>query len=207
MARRFMRRGRSGRSSRKTRWQYAFWQGGVTADSDLVGGVYNYFTFWLKWPADRVTVVDAVGTPGIAPSDETVVRQLCRLNVTLDPTTAGFRSPLNVVFGAIGFDGGADPTPYDLATFSGGTAFRPPHPILDAHDDWMMRIPMNFLYASNQVPSLEDVFVQSKAKRKMPPGTGVLGVIGVGNVLEDDLQSTFYWSIDWRAAVRSGYTR
>lgn len=181
------------------------WQGNVTAESAIEATPWNMFTFWLKWPGDRVRQND---DGFLEPSDETVVRQLCRLNFSIDPPTAGqLGTPRLVCFGAIGFDGGATPNDYELTTFNDASAFSPPHPLRDAQDDWMMRIPANFLFAGNQVPSLEDVFVQSKAKRKMPPGTGVLGVIAMGNLFADDQTNTLSFSVDWRAAVRTGYTR
>lgn len=205
MVRRFRRARSGGRSSRKTRWNSALWQGIVSLSGDILLANYSYVTFWAKWPADRIRIND---DGFVEPSDETVVRQLCRLNVSASPSVAGvLSSPQDIVFGTIAFDGGGQPNDYELATFTAGTPFGPPHPIAEGNDDWMMRIPMNFIFAGNQVPSLEDRFVESKAKRKMPPGTGVLGVLAMGNVLQNDLAVEIDFSIDWRAAIRSGYTR
>jgi len=213
------RRGTSSRarSSRKTRWTAGIWQGKqVSFQGDVAGigsGHYTWVSFWMKWPAGHFAPQYA-GTPEpsarLEPSDETLVRSLVQFSALGTWNSNVYaRQVWEVAAGLIAWDGGEMPNFFDLATFDGQNSLvAPPNPIVDADDDWIIRDTWG-LNAVNlvQMSTATDTYINSRAKRKLPPDTGVLAVVGVANTIDDDnalLQLDF--TFDARMAIRSGYT-
>lgn len=142
------------------------------------------------------------------PSDETLVRTIVAWQFSVEDIAI----PLDFCFGALAFDGGAIPGFYELGSFANGSsAVAPPHPFVDGDDDWIIRVPGQFVSRSGFpqfVTSSTELFEESRAMRKLPPGTGVLGVLGFINVTNTtSVIAHVDWSIDCRMALRSGYTR
>lgn len=199
-------RGRSRRSSsRRTLWVHSLFQGnGILSDADGQGN-YNWFSFWSRFPSGYVD--NAVGASVPNGSDETLVRTIVACTLAWTGAAASFEPPIDLVFGLIAFDGGNKPDFYDLATFgSGGSFVAPPHPVVNASDDWIIRIPANFVADASYASAVADPFVMSRAMRKLPTGMGILGVVAPYSVLDSPSQPTISWSIDIRHALRSGYT-
>jgi len=146
---------------------------------------------------------DDEGQERLEPSDETLVRTLSFPSVIVTPGTLD-QGPVEVVCGLLAFDGGSVPSSYDLAVFDVNSAFAPPNPATDPTDDWIIRTP----YLANLVSvPLVPQQAESKSKRKLPPDTGILGVIGTINLItlaSYTITVNFTWDV--RLAVRSGYT-
>lgn len=203
----FRRRRRSaGRSARKTRWIGSTAQGNGSIVTDAGGG-YGWACQWVKWPAGRIDTL-AVDLNLVEPSDETLVRTIVFGQLMMDPGAAGGPSPINVCAGLIAFDGGEFPEFYENAFFVEGSSFvAPPHPIVRADDDWIWRFSGPSLFGDiGWSTGGGDLANESKAKRKLPPGTGILFVVGALNYLGDDSLHGISWTFDFRMAVRSGYT-
>lgn len=214
---RMRRRGHSrSRSSRKTRWTGGIWQGDFTFNGDVNSngiGLFHWVSFWFKWPAGhnapQIAGIPADATSRVEPSDETLVRT----KVNFDATTAynGVIAPVqtwDIVAGLIAWDGGDFPEFFDLGIFSSSSFVAPPNPAINPDDDWILRNSYGVANANPRViGDTTDTYLNSLAKRKLPPDTGILGVIGVANVLQDDtvfLELTWNWDV--RFAVRTGYT-
>lgn len=199
-------RGRSRQSSsRKTRWTGFLWQGDSIA-LEARQGTSSWVSFWAKWPGDGL---NDDGFP--EPSDETLVRYVGNVvcGLGLSALVPGLIPPVDACFGLIAFDGGQYPEYYDNNAYqelSSGVA--PPHPIVNADDDWIIRLPMQFVVNGSYQGPADATFLNSQAKRKLPPGTGILAVFGVQNVTTPNEQVYNYsFSWDGRLAVRTGYTR
>lgn len=197
-------RSTSRRSGRKTRWDYSLFQGLVAFDV-VAAAPYTWVSSWMKWPADRIRVND---DNFIEPSDETLVRSLVKVGLTnlTNDTITGW------CVGLLAFDGGEYPEFYDKATFNTSALVAPPHPITQADDDWILRYPIEFSVTSG-LPAFTNVepsplWTESRAMRKLPPGTGILAVVGAINTLSGGAPpQQFAFSIDCRLAIRTGYTR
>lgn len=200
-------RRRTGRSSRKTRWNQGVWQGlniVFAAGSQAIGSPYSWVSFWAKWPAGH----DDPVSNHLEPSDETLVRSLMRTSLTWQ---AGTPDIYEACFGLIAFDGGDFPDFYEQGSYvSNVSLVAPPNPIVDADDDWIIRQPYfntSFTGFSFTNPSLEDAtWTESRAMRKLPPDTGILAVLAVTNVLSLAPVISLNWAADFRLAIRSGYT-
>lgn len=202
-------RRRSRRSSsskvRKTHWEGGLFQGNLQFQTDLAGA-YTWVSFWARWPSDFIEPSDATFP---MPSDETLVRSIVQIAMG---TTAD--SIVNFVYGLIAFDGGRTPDFYETATFVQGSALvSPPNPAVDYSEDWIIRQPIGLIgllgeaTAEYSFPMQAPTFVESRAMRKLPPGTGILGVLGGINVLSSEPVVPLRWTVDQRMAIRSGYTR
>lgn len=196
------KRTRGGRTnSRKTRWtsyQVAATTIDYTNEACLTG--------WAKWPAGFQRP-DNFGAPSsVEPSDETLVRTIMATTVLLDAAIPGAISPVEMCVGLIAFDGGNNPDVWDNGYFVSTDQFRPPWPI-DGNEDWIIRQPFIFMAAGGFETPGTDLFLESKAKRKLPPGTGLLWVAQFLDIPNfPDGAGTFSVSSDVRMAVRSGYT-
>jgi len=207
--------GRS-RSNRKTRWTGGIFQGDVTLAGDVNGvgsGFFEWVSFWFKWPAGHVgphiagNPANVVTDSRLEPSDETLIRTRSTFHVlTAYDITPNVSQTWDVVIGLIAFDGGSNPEILDLATHSPSSGFAPPNPAISPDDDWLLRNVYGVARINPEsFDDLADSYLQSLAKRKLPPDTGILGVIGVANLLEDAFMS-LTWNWDVRMAVRTGYT-
>jgi len=214
VARRF-RRSHSRRSSssrsRKTRWLGAV--GSITTDleTNLASG-FEWVSFWAKWPASLSSggTLTSQQVPSNEPVDETLVRTILDVSIHLDPAgSAGTITPVNSVFGLIPFDGGEYPDFYDFATFQDGvSAVAAPHPIINGDDDWIIRDTWPMLL-SDSVYTLPgtDLYNQSRSKRKLPAGRGILAVFAPLEVRGSSPQTHgFNIGFDIRMAVRTGFS-
>jgi len=219
MKRSFRRRSHSrSRSSRKTRWTGGIFQGLDQAFTGDVNGIslgqFSWVSFWFKWPASHFspTIPGAVTTDvqqRLEPSDETLVRTINNFTAVASyDATADVDQSWAVAIGLIAWDGGKRPEAFDLAVHSSlGTAVAPPNPVVDFEDDWLLR---NIWGVTNTNPSifqtLTDSYVNSAAKRKLPPDTGILGLIGAADTIIGTNVLEMTWNWDVRMAIRSGYT-
>lgn len=197
MRRRF-RRSRGGRrSSRKVRWLNSHvWLSQESFTPDTLA------TWWLKQPSNSVDIF--LATQGSEPADETLIRTLWWPYATkfTDNQNTGFFS-----FGAICFDS-LDPAALEAIIWPGGSAALP-DPYFGA-DDWILKKTYVVtggsqgagLASVSYFPTM-DFDMQSRAQRKLPPDTGVLGVCSWHQADGD----TVTWSVgvESRIAVKSGY--
>jgi len=163
-----MHRRRSVRSSAR---RAVNWQGGwITSNSPQVFNHGDVAVFWSYWPAGQPDFT--FDPPFVNEPDQTVIRTLVKFNL-IDNTPAvpsGFWT-----FGITPFDA-VNPESYDVVHVGPGIVPDPFYP----GEDWMIRIQ----YAS---PTFDSDFlghfqtvesdVQSRAMRKLPPGTGLLGCL------------------------------
>lgn len=210
MPRRFgaRRHRRTSRSSRKTYWEGAVWQGQnilFAAGSPFIGGPYTWVSFWIRYPSGSVDPSDL----RVVPSDETLARLLIRGQLSVQPGTGNI---LDIVLGVLAFDGGDFPDFYEQGVFTSNVSLvAPPNPIVDPGDDWIIRQPIFSVTATGlQFAPLSvenERWTESRAMRKLPPNTGLLAVLAPVNVLDLAPTQALNWSFDFRYALRSGYTR
>lgn len=197
------RRRGSGRSSGKRRklyWGGLLAQGnGITLDPDSV------VSFWIKWPSGlRVdTVEDGVGE--VEPCDETWAKCLCNSFIWLgSQSVSGLSENLgvSVTFGAITWDADVDPSRFH-ETISNDTF---PVPSLDYTKDWIIRQPFQFCRSNQFATATTAQFQESRAQRKLPPNTGVIGLLSAVTIIADDpTVIDVNFSIDTRYLLRAGY--
>jgi len=202
-------RARNNASRRKLRWHPSQFAGDSVV-FQAQPGASEWVSFWAKYPASEFDP-DALAQdePSVEPSDETLVRTLNQATVGWEGAVPGFESPTTVAFGLIAFDGGQYPKNYDLGIFQEGVSlFAPPSPILEADDDWIIRLPFTFV-ADGQIQNLGDqLYIQSRAMRKLPPGRGVLAVIHPYTILAAASSPvTLTWMWDMRLLCKTGWTR
>jgi hypothetical protein len=171
----------------------------------------------LKWPASLAPIShtiepneDFVVTN--EPVDETIVRMITEFNLLTSSAgvNGSLPQPLNFCWGAIDFDGGEFPDFYDFAVFNSQTSFvAPPSPLTQMDDPWLIRMPFTLVTETviNSNSSGPGIFVESKAKRKLPAGTGILCVMAGINFLTDQSRLlNITGGGDTRMAVRSGFS-
>lgn len=163
-------------------------------------------TSWVKWPGDSVD--PQFGLDALEPSDETLERTIINSQVLAAGLTPGTIDPVMFVIGLIAFDGGGAPGFYEGAIFdpTGASLVFPPQPI-DAHADWIIRQPFIFNSVQSYQGPGADIFIQSRAKRKLPPGRGILVVAQYFDLTGNAGNTSFAFGMDVRLAVKSGYTR
>jgi len=210
VARRGLRR-RSGsrRSARKTHWT---WQGQRTTNIELetaenaAGSPAEYISVWMRYPSG----FDDPQTGARMPSDETLVRTIQNVTcgVNLATLLGGPINALHACWGLIAIEGGHDPSSYDGVLWNITDIGAPPHPVLDADMDWILRVPFIFVTDGSFQGPGDITFLQSRAMRKLPPDTGILGVFGAITIAAAAPQiKTFELGVDCRMAFRSGYTQ
>jgi len=199
--RRSFRRGSSSRKSRKT-----YWNGFVFAGHDVVlrptFGHGDVATAWAKWPSGTPDFSDGeIDNEGAqTPSDETLVRTLLQCAVNLPEALP---TPLicTAVVGLITWD---RRLPAELENVVTNNVV--PNPAEEWSADWIIRAPFAFVEPNLPLFSLTDLFQVSRAMRKLPPLTGILACVAIGNPLgaiEDEV--TINWCVDGRFALKSGY--
>lgn len=197
-----------GRSVRKTRWTGAIMQADVILETGNIQR--EWVTFWAKWPAGRFDpqTTDLDGNTRLEPSDETLVRTITHLSGVFElDQSPGIGVPAkSIAYGLISFDGGDFPEAYEGAVFSSTSLFQPPNPATDLQDDWIWRYEVGGLVTRESFGNVSPFDEESKAKRKLPPGTGILGVVGMADFVNDTYPSRLAWNWVMHLAVRSGYT-
>lgn len=161
-------------------------------------------TWWLKQPGDTVNLF--LATEGSEPSDETLIRTLwwpvVSVNNSSVLTGTGF-----LTFGVIAFDS-EDPVLFQAQIFAGGSSDTP-DPYYSS-TDWILR--KQYIFPGASAPGLSTVIfypttdfdMQSRAMRKCPPGTGILGVLSWHSPNLGQT-ATLSAGVDGRIALKSGY--
>jgi len=193
--RRFRARSRrAGGKKRKTYWrglQFA------AQDANIDGALTA--SAWASWPAGyRDPQSDE-----LMPNDETWSR--CLVGGIIEFQAASpplsLLGPHEAVFGLIAWDTihGED--------FDSVIGFDAPNPCFSPGLDWIMRIPFTYSRDGTQLVIAADKWIESRAMRKLPPGTGVLACVGHRDILVEpsESQGTFTFQFDVRYLLRSGY--
>jgi len=162
---------------------------------------------WMKWPAGHINTQFDILLP--EPSDETLIRSiwwpsLTRPGTDLNPVNVEFWS-----FGLIAWDA-FDPNLLDRQLIFAND-LSAPDPYFGS-DDWILKhtfivnSPDGADFATSIPPGAESQ-VQSRAMRKLPPDTGILGVLSLHQQASaggDTCSATF--GLECRLAVKSGYS-
>jgi len=199
------RRSRSGRKSRKSYWNGFQFQG-QEVSIQIAPGQGTTASFWAKWPSqipDGSTGVETLGFP--TASDETLVRSITGANMTL--RLRGVLQDtviVSAVFGLIAWDSGpTTANDLELAINDPGII---PNPAIDWGNDWIVRLPFQFTRDNFSLTNQAESFIVSRAMRKLPPGTGILGILGGLSLLAEGTDALeFDWAIDGRLLLKSGY--
>lgn len=212
---RSMRHRRQGRSSRRNRWLGFNWQTNLTLETTPAIGV-EWVSFWAKWPASLANVNAVNVDPNEEfiqtnePVDETLVRTIWDWNFLVqNPGTGGaVDAVVNLCIGLIPFDGGEFPSFYEFGNFSSASAVAPPNPIFQIDDPWILRTPFQSVIETEIFTTFPTpLFLESKAKRKLPAGMGILCVISAVNFTVD---TSHIVSVnaggDIRMLVKSGFS-
>lgn len=154
---------------RKVHWD--FLSGGVVgvALTDASAGGPESYSVWAKWPANRV---DTRFTPLVYElSDETLVRTLPATNLTIGAMTGG----AVLSWGLIAWDS-INPAAIDSVTSHNAVPSAN-----DGELDWLWRFPMpqgtTLAGSKNFYFPADATYLNSRAMRKLPAGTGLLLVL------------------------------
>lgn len=204
--RKFRRRGTRSRSNRRK----VYWTGSnfVGQAQDLTIG--DVASAWAKWPSGLFDpkILNPQGSTQITPNDETWTRAVVQ-STTQVPVQGALPQtlPMEVVVGLIAWDAAnqADAESLELAITNIGDAGSAPSPTLRGDLDWIIRIP--FCYIADNLFSFaaDATFLNSRAMRKLPPGTGVLWCIAALQPLDLEASTRINWSLDVRALIKAGY--
>jgi len=164
-------RSRSQGSRRKARWEASSFLYTQTAATVVAE--------WARVPA---TYLDTLQDE-IIPDDCTLVRVIANLSCQAEAADSTF---FDGAAGLIAWDGISDAPPTEF-----------PFPQEDAHLDWIIRWPLfyfnvpgstNFVFFDSKIGS--ELFTQSKSKRKLSAGTGLLFVTETQNQ-----DTAFEWDV------------
>lgn len=199
--RRFRGSSRSSGRRRKLNWTGGWFAGrNITLQNDG-----ETVTFWAHWPAGLRNESGSGATEQELTSvDETLVKTIVSANMTLD--LFGITQAQVNVIACLGF------LAWDATTQSAGDldgVVTPPgivpHPILDHGADWLLRVPMAFTRDNFSIGNIAETFIVSRAMRKLPARTGILGVVGIEMPLDNSSDNaTIDWTVDFRQLFKSG---
>lgn len=206
-----MRRSRTRRGSgRKARKSYWIGASLSIANVDFANaGFGEVATGWMKWPSGLLNFQTENPTEQnegfIEPNDETLVRTIVSANCTLNlHGLVQLRALYTGVFGIIAWDA------YTSTAVDLDSAVQPsgvvPNPARDMGADWIIRLPFSFTRDNFSIGNIAETFIVSRAMRKLPPRTGLLGCFGFEALLAppDDVTS-FDLQADIRMLMKSGY--
>lgn len=205
-----MARGRrmSRRSGPKRKVYWVGQQEGLSGISLIAstpaGGYGLCVSWWTVWPSDRLDPVRG----DVMASDRTLAKTIlnCHLGNDLGSLIPSLADPpVEWCLGLIAYDGGFDPSFYEQASWTGATPGAPPHPCLQSDDDWIIRLPFMFLVNGQEQGPAVETFIISKAMRKLPPGVGVLAVLGGFSIDAGGVTSTIDACFDFRHLLKAGY--
>jgi len=172
-------------------------------------GFGEVISAWFKWPSGLVNFssTDAQGSNegAVEPSDETLVKTILSTNCTLNLQGALQSHFLATgVFGLICWDASpSSAVDIDVAVIASGQV---PNPARDMGADWIIRQPFSFTRDNFAIAPQDSIFIASRAMRKLPPRTGILGVFGYEAVLgSPETEVDFDVQIDCRMLFKSGY--
>lgn len=135
-------------------------------------------------------------------TNQTLVRTIISGTVVLAPigVVQGV-NPTDVVFGLIAWDT-MNPGELDKVIVTSDAA---PNPAEASGLDWILRVPFTFTEDNFELSIEADTFINSRAMRKLPPGTGILACIAGLNVIDPDPDPmTLSWSLDVRMMMKAG---
>jgi len=172
---------------------------------NVVPGTSDFLSAWAVWPAGEIDPL----TETVMPIDETLVRVIDNFTCIWHGVAPTAETPIELTFGLIAFDGGSAPEAYEQILFSEldfGSIGCPPHPVLEADDDWIIRLPFLFVADATIQQPAAGPFIESKAMRKLPPGKGILAVVSATalSAAPSVPAPTFSWMSDVRLALKSG---
>lgn len=202
--RRSSRRG-SSRKARKSYWTGAVFAGqNVTLTNAVQPG--EVATMWVKWPSGTTSFLTGEVDSGqfVVPNDETLVRTIMSSNMTLDLQGVIQSSyPVCVTVGLLTWES-RTPADIDLVVNPPGLI---PNPALDVGADWIIRQPFTFTRDNFSEGTIAELFITSRAMRKLPPLTGVLACVGIAAPIfsSEDQNLKIDWSVDVRQLMKSGY--
>lgn len=197
------RRARPTGPKRKLHWDGSHFWGYLTLDLAL----HPMGTWWARYPSGGVDTPEGETWPN--PSDETLVRSLIDSKVYWYAEVIPPVRMMQITIGLIAFDAAPGfEAIYDGALFNDSSLVGlPPHPFLDSDADWIIRqthiLPGQGLFSG----PVDRIFLESRAMRKLPPTTGVLLVVSVDGMADEDRSVTVEWAIDTRLLFKSGYTK
>lgn len=184
-----MRRFRRSRSRRSRSGRRGYWDGVVAAGPFELGGVGNesQYLFWAKWPAGQLESTDETGiqrTGLTTPIDETLIRSRIIADFSVQ-SNIGDGSVYKIAMGLTTWENNI-PSIYDNVVqtgggFEGGNN-QNPDPVVDLDEDWIWR---NSSTLIANVANVDTFFTnagevdtyQSRAKRKLGPGKGIIFVM------------------------------
>jgi len=201
--------GRLRRSSRGARRSGAkrklYWTGGIFQASELevVGHDANgqgQYTAWVKWPSGDRNVSSADAE--IEANDETLQRTICNANVTLNATgMVQAAVQVSLVIGLIAWDAIDAELLHEVGTVAGEA----PNPVTHPGLDWILRLPFQFTRDNFQQNVGEAIFAESRAQRKLPPGTGILLSTSLIAPLQPSEVFSYDVAFDCRFLFKQGY--
>lgn len=157
---------------------------------------------WAKWPSATTSVPDTAPFQAPEASDETLIRSIVSGTAVYNLNGISQASlPISLVFGLIAWDS-MDPTIIEGSPLVNDSTV--PNPALYPGLDWIIRVPFCFTKDNFELSITADSFINSRAMRKLPPGTGILASVGFIDIIENDTHN-FAWSFDVRMAFKSGY--
>jgi len=205
--RRFRKRssGRSGAKRRK-----AFWGSNTFVGQNIDLTIGDVASDWAKWPSGLFDPdkTNAQGSEQIVPNDETWTRAVVQ-STTQVPVQGALPQtlPMQVVVGLIAWDAAnqADALGLDSVVTNIASPGSAPSPTLRADLDWIIRIPFQYIADNLFSFAADATFLNSRAMRKLPPGTGVLWCVSALQPLDLGATTTINWSLDVRYLIKQGY--
>lgn len=205
---------RSSRSHRRSagKKRKMYWQGATFSANQVEmanAGFGETVSAWVKWPSGTLNFSGGSATDegeGFPEqSDETLVRTISTLKVDA-PVQGVLPGALlaTFCFGMICWDATTvSAQDIDVAVNPSGTI---PNPARDWAADWIFRVPVPFTADNFFGAPTDRLFLESRAMRKLPPRTGILGVFGYEDILagpEEVIKWT--WQLDLRMLFKQGY--
>jgi len=210
---RFRRRIRRSRTSKRR----VYWDGGLLSGNLDFGagpGEEMQYLWWIRWPSGVRETTDETGifrSGEIMQENVTLERLRLIVGLTADvPFPLGM---LKITMGATAIEC-HDPATFDNIVQTGGGLLGGPNfnpdPTYDVNDDWIIREPFLLFNTSTIATSRSAVFgfpnldqYESRARRKLPAGVGILGVMSAFGTPEDQTPS-LQFQVDYRALYRAG---
>jgi len=219
---RFRRRRSSRPRTAKSRKSY--WLGGMFHHNEFIGNTTalnnggfagECYTWWLKWPSGQRSLTNDIEMPEeIEPVDETLMKT--EMIVGLQATCSNFpgnnREAYTLGIGVTVKDPGSDPFSLNsvFTTFDTTNDDYPPFPlpVFQQDEDWIYRLIMtgtqgNEIWSSTAGGDVRAM--SSRARRKLPPGSGILGILQMTDIAQSAVQDwTYQLALDWRLLLKAG---
>jgi len=161
-------------------------------------------TAWARYPSGGIDVTNGETWPNQV--EATLVRTIFDSKVYWYATTTPPVRMMQITLGLICFDAAKGfEDIYDYALFTDSSLVGvPPHPFYDTDADWIIRqthiMPGQGLFSG----PVDRIYLESKAMRKLPPTTGVLFVMALNGLADEDRTVTIEAAVDIRTLYKSG---